>query len=122
MARKSGPPNSPLTFDLPVDLYEGLVRLQGKLGKDSVSAVVREIVSNFDFAGLEAEKTEHRQISVRIETDKRKQLLKLAKQKRTSAGELLRRAIMGYKPAAKAVAKPSKPSKSAKPAKKAARR
>lgn len=101
MARKSGSTNSPLTFDLPVELYDELVELQNKLGDESVSAVIRRIVESFDFSGVEASKSEHRQISVRIDTDKRRQLLKLAKQKRTSAGELLRQAIVAYKPTKK---------------------
>jgi predicted CopG family antitoxin len=99
MPRPSGPTNSPLTFDLPVELYEQLGELQAKMGEESVSAVIRRIIESVDFAAVEAEKSEHRQISVRIDSVKRKQLLKLAKQKRTSAGELLRQAIVGFKPA-----------------------
>jgi hypothetical protein len=71
-----------------------------------VSEVVRGIISSFDFAAVEAERSEHRQISVRIDSAKRKQLLRLAKQKRTSAGELLRRAIENHNPPAAKAKKP----------------
>jgi predicted CopG family antitoxin len=101
MARQTGSPNSPLTFDLPIELYESLVKLQESTGAGSVSEVIRMIIEGFDFAGIDAVRSEHRQISVRIDSGKRKQLLKLAKQKRTSAGELLRQAIVGFKPATK---------------------
>jgi hypothetical protein len=82
-------------------MHEALVLLQEKMGAESVSAVIREIVDSFDFAAVDAERSEHRQISVRIDSDKRKLLLRLAKQKRTSAGELLRRAILSFKPVRK---------------------
>jgi len=84
---------APLTFDLKQDLLKRLVAWQAHSGARSLSAVVREAIQRHDFTRFAAEAREHRQISVRLPTELKAQLLRLARQKGVSVGELLRSAI-----------------------------
>lgn len=109
MAKKKSPTPAPLTFDLPLSLIEKIEAIQGKLGEKSISAVVRLAVQKFDVDGYECDTSEHRQISVRLPAGDKAALVKAAKKKRVSVGELLRVAVeaLEVKPAAKAAAKPT---------------
>lgn len=93
MAKKSAPPPSPLTFDLPVSLIDKIESHRKKLGLQSTSEVVRHAISAFDLDQYESDASEHRQISVRLPAQTKTALVKAAKKKRVSVGELLRVAI-----------------------------
>lgn len=110
MAKKSAPTPSPLTFDLPVSLISKIETQRKKLGLSSTSEVVRLAIGAFDLDRYESDTSEHRQISVRLPAQTKTALVKAAKKKRVSVGELLRVAIesMPAKPVAKPAAKKKK--------------
>ena len=93
MAKKFTPPPSPLAFDLPLSLIEKIESHRKKLGLKTTSEVVRYAISQFDISLYEADAIEHRQISVRLPSQTKAVLVKAAKKKQVSVGELLRAAI-----------------------------
>ena len=93
MAKKTTPPPSPLTFDLPLSLIDKIEIHRKKLGLKTTSEVVRHAIGQFDINLYEADATEHRQISVRLPAQTKALLVKAAKKKHVSVGELLRVAI-----------------------------
>jgi len=93
MAKSITPPPAPLTFDLPLSLIEKIEAQRKKLGLASTSEVVRHAISLFDIELFEANADEHRQISVRLPAKTKASLVKAAKKKQVSVGELLRVAI-----------------------------
>ena len=93
MAKKNTPPPSPLTFDLPLSLIDKIETHRKKLGLKSTSEVVRHAISQFDISLYESDVPEHRQISVRLPAQTKAILVKAAKKKQVSVGELLRVAI-----------------------------
>jgi Arc/MetJ-type ribon-helix-helix transcriptional regulator len=95
MASKSSPASAPLTFDLPVELLTKIELLRKQAGFGSTSEVVRHALREFDFGSFEATEPERRQISVRLPPEMRRFLVKTAKKKQVSLGELLRVAIDG---------------------------
>ncbi len=95
MASKSSLASAPLTFDLPLALLTKIGILRKQAGFGSTSDVVRQALREFDFGSYEAAEPERRQISVRLPPDVRRFLLKTARKKKVSVGELLRVAIEG---------------------------
>ena len=93
MATKPTPVSAPLTFDLPLELLTKIGTLQKKSGLGSTSEVVRQALREFDFGSYQSAEPERRQISVRLPPEVRRFLLKTAKKKKVSLGELLRAAI-----------------------------
>ena len=93
MAKSTTPPPAPITFDLPLSLIEKIEAQRKKLGLKSTSEVVRHAISLFDMDGFESNTDEHRQISVRLPAKTKASLVKAAKKKYVSVGELLRVAI-----------------------------
>ena len=92
MAKKSPTP-APLTFDLPVPLIDKIEIHRKKLGLKTTSEVVRLAIGEFNLDRYESAASEHRQISVRLPAPTKTALVKAAKKKRVSVGELLRVAI-----------------------------
>jgi hypothetical protein len=84
---------SPLTFDLKQDVLKRLLTFQSRSGARSLSAVIRQAVTRHDFSRFAAVPRAHRQISVRFPIELKAQLLRLARQKGVSVGELLRSAL-----------------------------
>lgn len=101
MAKKSSKPSAPLTFDLPESLIERIESCRRGHGFATASEVVREAISNFDFAACKPDRDPHRQISVRITAEQRATLKRYSKQKDASVGELLRLAIEALQTRAK---------------------
>jgi len=93
MAKKSAPTPAPLTFDLPISLIDKIESHRKKLGLKSTSEVVRLAIGEFNLDRYESDASEHRQISVRLPGPTKTALVKAAKKKRVSVGELLRVAI-----------------------------
>lgn len=85
--------STPLTFELPSSLVDRIHDCRGRLGLRSASDVVRRALAGFDFAGFQAPPREQCQISVRLAPDQKRTLFKTARQKKVSAGELLRAAV-----------------------------
>lgn len=85
--------STPLTFELPSSLIARIHDCRGRLGLKSASEVVRRALAGFDFAGFKTPAREQCQISVRLAPDQKRALFKAARQKKVSAGELLRAAI-----------------------------
>ena len=85
--------STPLTFELPSSLVDRIHDCRGRLGLKSASDVVRRALAGFDYAGFQAPAREQCQISVRLAPDQKKVLFKTARQKKVSAGELLRAAV-----------------------------
>jgi hypothetical protein len=85
--------SSPLTFDLRRDLLDKIEDYQRKAGIRSKSEVIRDAIESYDYSGYQREAQPHRQISVRLPVDQKRELLKLARQKKVSLGELLRTAL-----------------------------
>lgn len=107
MAKKSAPTPAPLTFDLPVSLISKIESHRKRLGLNSTSEVVRLAIGEFNLDRYESDSSEHRQISVRLPGPTKAALMKAAKKKRVSVGELLRVAIESM-PAKAAVKKGKK--------------
>jgi Arc/MetJ-type ribon-helix-helix transcriptional regulator len=93
MTQNPSPESSPLTFDLKEELLCKLEKQQHVLGFGSKSEVIRHAISVFDYASFQPVAEEHKQISVRLPARQKSQLLKLARQKKVSVGELLRVAL-----------------------------
>jgi hypothetical protein len=85
--------STPLTFELPSALVDRIHECRGRLGLKSASDVVRRALAGFDYAGFQAPANEQCQISVRLAPDQKRMLFKTARQKKVSAGELLRAAL-----------------------------
>lgn len=85
--------SSPLTFDLRRDLLDQVENYQRKAGLRSKSEVIRDAIESFDYSTFEKKSHPHRQISVRLPSAQKRNLLKVAKQKKASLGELLRAAL-----------------------------
>ena len=84
---------APLTFDLPVELIGKIEAHRRKEKLGSTSEVVRHAIREFDFGGYVVAANEHRQVSVRLTPRVKNFLVRTAKRKRVSVGELLRAAI-----------------------------
>ncbi|HTJ78822.1 MAG TPA: ribbon-helix-helix protein, CopG family [Rariglobus sp.] len=110
MAKKISPTPAPLTFDLPLSLIGKIETNRKKLGLKSTSEVVRLAIKEFNVDRYECDVSEHRQISVRLPAQTKASLVKAAKKKHVSVGELLRVAIdsLSVKAPAKAVKKAKK--------------
>ena len=93
MATRSRSNSSPLTFDLPDSLITKIESLRRQRNLKSVSEVVRLAVDEFDFTTCEFSTDPFRQISVRVADAQRGLLKRVARQKRASIGEVVRRAI-----------------------------
>jgi hypothetical protein len=85
--------SSPLTFDLKDELLSKLELQRQSLGATSKSEVIRHAISVFDYSSFQPAAKGHRQISVRLPAKQKGLLLKLARQKKVSVGELLRVAL-----------------------------
>jgi Arc/MetJ-type ribon-helix-helix transcriptional regulator len=92
MASKSKA-SAPLTFDLKKDLLQKIEDYQKKTGVKSKSEVIRDAIESFDYDRFQREAEPHRQISVRLPVAQKRDLSKLARQKKVSLGELLRAAL-----------------------------
>lgn len=93
MAKKSTPTPAPLTFDLPLSLIAKIETYRKKIGLGSTSEVIRLAIQGFDIDGYESDVSEHRQMSVRLPVQTKALLVKVAKKKHVSVGELIRVAI-----------------------------
>jgi hypothetical protein len=100
MPSQPPPASAPLTFDLPVTLLAKAEALRRREKLRSTSEVVRLAVREFDFGGYTAAAREHRQVSVRLAPRVKNFLVRTARKKGVSVGELLRAAIEAL-PAAK---------------------
>jgi Arc/MetJ-type ribon-helix-helix transcriptional regulator len=85
--------STPLTFELPRPLVDQIHRCRGRLGLNSVSAVVRHALASFNFVAFQAPRREPQQISVRLSPAQKRVLFHHARRKKVSAGELLRAAL-----------------------------
>jgi hypothetical protein len=97
---------TPLTFELPSALVARIHSYQDRLGLKSASEVVRHALASFDYASFQSSARDHCQISVRLAPDQKKMLFRCARQKKVSAGELLRAALEAL--AAGAAKRPAK--------------
>ncbi|TVR48921.1 MAG: CopG family transcriptional regulator [Puniceicoccaceae bacterium] len=93
MATQKVSESSPLTFDLTSDLFSTLAAYQQKLGIKSKSEVIRFAIANYNYGSFRSDAKQHRQISVRLPLKQKNALVRLAKQKKVSIGELLRAAL-----------------------------
>lgn len=85
--------SSPLTFDLKVELLAKIEKIRSAQGFASTSAAVRAALDRFDFASYSPKREKHRQISVRLPTPRKRELVRISRQKGVSVGELLRVAL-----------------------------
>jgi len=128
MAR-SAAESSPLTFDLKVELLAKIEKVRSALGFPSTSAAVRAALAQFDFVSYSPQREQHRQISVRLPAARKRELVRISKQKGVSVGELLRVALdsLSMRPVTGAASPKTKPDEPMKkkakaPAKKAAKK
>lgn len=85
--------SAPLTFDLKKDLLGKIESYQKQTGIRSKSEVIRDAIESYDYSSFEREEEAHRQISVRLPLSQKRELSKVARQKKVSLGELLRAAL-----------------------------
>ncbi len=93
MPGKKSNVRAPLTFDLSESLLKKVDEYRRKSGLDSNSEVIRNAIHRYNFSSYKSDDKAHRQISVRIDADQKRELLKVSRQKKTSVGELLRAAL-----------------------------
>lgn len=93
MPKKKTPTAIPLTFDLNPALLHELQAEQKRAGQRSVSEIVRAAVAEFDAGSYYPEKDKHRQVSVRIPDADRRKLVRTAKARKVSIGEVVRAAL-----------------------------
>ncbi len=93
MPSKKSTVRAPLTFDLSESLLKKVDDYRRKSGLGSNSEVIRSAIQAYDFSSFRSDDKAHRQISVRIDAERKKELLKIARQKKASVGELLRAAL-----------------------------
>jgi Arc/MetJ-type ribon-helix-helix transcriptional regulator len=93
MPTQSPTVSAPLTFDLPVSLIAKAEALRRREKLGSTSEVVRLAIREFDFGGYVAASEKHRQVSVRLAPRMKNFLVRTARKKGVSAGELLRAAM-----------------------------
>lgn len=96
MPNKKTPPATPLTFDVNGPLLETLRTEQKRSGARSVSEIVRDAVESFDYNTYTPESVDHRQISVRIAESTRRKLVRTAKSRKVSVGEVVRAALCSH--------------------------
>ncbi len=118
MAVKKSAESSPLTFDLKADLIAVLDKYQSRLGGVSKSEIIRHAISGFDYKTFQPVVESHRQISVRLPLKQKNALVRLAKSKKVSIGELLRAALesLPANPASSGIEKAAPKKKAAKKA------
>lgn len=85
--------STPLTFELPSSLVDRIHSCRGRLGLKSASEVVRQALARFDYEAFQPPPRDQSQISVRLAPDQKRLLFRSARQKKVSAGELLRAAL-----------------------------
>ena len=128
MPRRPEQESSPLTFDLNDELLGKLDELCARHGVATKSEIIRHAITVFEFASFKPEARGHRQISVRLAPKQKATLIKVARQKGVSIGELLRVALealpanpagLGTKTKDTVEAMPKKAKKKAAPRKKA---
>lgn len=85
--------NAPLTFDLKDDLLARMDELRERHGVATKSELIRHAIAVFDFGSYQPDTRGHRQISVRLPPKQKALLLRFARQKNVSIGELLRVAL-----------------------------
>lgn len=96
MPSKKNTSSAPLTFELPKSLIAKISTEKKKLRLKSASEFVREAIDNFDLEDFSVSSEPQRQISVRLPVSMKIKLVRAAKKKKVSVGELLRVAIDSY--------------------------
>ncbi len=91
MAMRSRP--APLTFDLPEALFIKIDSIRTKRNLKSVSDLVRLALEHFDFYSFQSESQAGRQLSVRVSSEDRARLRRVARPKRASVGPVFRKAL-----------------------------
>lgn len=116
--------SSPLTFDLKVELLAKIETIRATQGFASTSAAVRAALELFDFDAYSPKREKHRQISVRLPAARKRELIRISKQKRVSVGELLRVALdsLSVRPVTGAASPKTTPDEPMKKAKKATKK
>ncbi len=107
--------NRPLTFDVSFSLYQSLQKLQQSLGENSISAVIRQAIKDFNFKKFEGQANPHKQLSVRLPENLKLQLVKHSQDKKVSMGELLRATLEALQDANRLNQTRSKPMATTKP-------
>ena len=93
MAVKKTSATAPLTFDIGGKLLEKIETLQKRSGAASKSEVIRYALKEFDFNSVQIEPKSSKQISVRLSSKAKNELLKASKKLKVSVGELLRLSV-----------------------------
>ena len=93
MAVKKTPATAPLTFDIGGKLLDKIETLQKRSGASSKSEVIRYALKEFDFGAVKIEPKSSKQISVRLSSKAKKELLVASKKLKVSVGELLRLSV-----------------------------
>jgi len=93
MPKRQDQGNAPLTFDLKDDLLARMDELRARHGVATKSEIIRHAIAVFNFDSYQPDTRGHRQISVRLPPKQKATLLKFARKKDVSIGELLRVAL-----------------------------
>jgi len=90
------PKTSPLTFELDKELIERLSEFKERTGSSSVSAVIRAALEEFDLDELKASAPERAQVSVRLPSELRDELMTVAKTNEVPAGKIVRESVLSF--------------------------
>jgi Arc/MetJ-type ribon-helix-helix transcriptional regulator len=93
MAVKKTSATAPLTFDIGVKLLDKIETLQKRSGASSKSEIIRFALAEFDFSSVQIEPKSSKQISVRLSSKAKNELIRSSKKLKVSVGELLRLSV-----------------------------
>lgn len=96
MPNKKNNPALPLTFEVDDRLLDSLRSEQKRKGARSVSEIVRQAVTCFDYTTYTPQPVIRHQISVRVNDDVRRKLNRTAASRGVSVGEVVRAALSRY--------------------------
>lgn len=98
--KKKTTTGAPLTFDAKDSLLKKVA--DHVAAGETQSQVIRRALSSFNLDSYNPVLEDHRQISVRLDSKLRASLVKIAKKKKVSVGEIVRAAVDALPPAKKA--------------------
>ncbi|MGE9291442.1 MAG: CopG family transcriptional regulator, partial [Puniceicoccales bacterium] len=116
--------SSPLTFEVDEQSFRKLEALVSKTDAKNLSQVIRIALKLYDYSKFQADVSETRQLSVRLDPELRDQVAKVSKENKASFGEVLRAALdaLSKKPLREVVRETKKTDMAKKTAKKTAKK
>lgn len=85
--------SSPLTFEVDESSFQKLEELVSRTGSKNLSQVIRVALKLYDYSRFDADVSNTRQLSVRLDPDLRDEVSRVSRESNVSFGEVLRAAL-----------------------------